>query len=61
MLTMHSLLLLLDLLATNEQSSAEVMLFAYLTQLIKDLQCQLSGGGNDEASQTIQGSPLEPV
>ncbi len=50
MLTMHSLLLLLDLLATNEQSSTEFMLFAYLTQLIKDLQRQLSGGGNDQGS-----------
>ena len=40
---MHAFLLLLDFLATYEQPSTELMLFANLSQLIKDLQGQLSG------------------
>ena len=60
-LTMHPLLLLFDLLATNEQSSTEFMLFANLAELIKDLQSQLSGWGNDQSSKTVQGTPFEPV
>ena len=61
MLTMHPLLLFLDFLASNQQASTELMLFANLAQLVKDLQSQLPGGGDDQSTQAIQRTPFQPV
>ena len=60
-LALHSLLLFLDFLAANEQTSAEIMLFANLAQLVKYLQSQFSGWGDDKGTKTIHWTPLEPV
>ncbi len=61
LLTMHPFLLLLDFLATNQQASTELVLFANLAQLIKDLQSQLPCGRDDQSTKTVQWTPLEPV
>ena len=46
--TMYSLLLFFDFLPSNQQAGAELMLLANLAQLIKDLQSQFPGWGDDK-------------
>lgn len=49
-LTMYPCLFFFDFLAANEQASAELMLFAHLAQLVKDLHGQLPGGRDNEGT-----------
>ena len=60
-LTLHPFLFFFDLLAADEQASAELMLFAHLAQLVEDLQGQFPRGRDDKGTQAIQRAPLQSV
>ena len=60
-LTVDSVLLVLDVLAANEEAGAEVMLLADLAQLVKDLHGQLAGGRYHQRAQPVWLAPLQPV
>lgn len=50
---MNSFLFFFHFLATNEQAGTELMLLAHLAQLIKDLQGQLPGRGDDKGPKPV--------
>lgn len=59
--TSNPFLLLLDIFSSNHEPRGELVLLANLSQLVEDLQGQLSGGGYDKCSQTIVLAPLQAV
>ena len=58
-LTVDVLLLMLDVLAADQQASTEVMVLPDLAQFIEDLQGQLARGRDDQRPQTVKRSPPE--
>lgn len=60
-LTMNPFLFFFHFFPANEQAGTELMLFAHFAQLIKDLQSQLPGRGDDKGPKTIQRTPFEPI
>ena len=59
--TSNATLLLLHVLAANEQAGAHVVVTPHLAQLVEDLDGQLAGGRQDERSQAVVLAPLGAV